>query len=238
MKQDILNILIELDKWRAERKLTTDSQQAGYIRNIMEELGELASAIKVEQNYKTMGTDCFMHPKAFVPAPTQKDFPIRAVQLDRELLLKHYGTEAYIDALCDIMVFTGNLIESKVFDEKLLEKEIKEISTQVKYYLIPSVQTPLSLLLEYPAMVSQKFLDTPGARATLVAEIFFTCKYLANQKGYSFSKSMNEVLKQINSRQGSWNEELKKWVKDTSDEAREKEYQANFNLAKLTDKGE
>lgn len=195
MKQQILDILNELEKWRATRKLSIESQREGYIRNVMEELGELAAAIKTNNEH------------------------------------------GYIDALCDIMVFTGNLVESKVFNEKLTEKEIKEISTQVKYYLIPSVQTPLSLLLEYPAMVSQKFLDTPGARATLVAEIFFTCKYLANQKGYSFSKSMNEVLKQINSRQGSWNEELKKWVKDTSDEAREKEYQANFDLAKLVDKG-
>ena len=233
MKQDILNILIELDKWRAERKLTTDSQQAGYIRNIMEELGELAAAIKVEQNYKTMGTDCFMHPKAFIPATTQKEFPIEAVRLDRELLLKHYGTDAYIDALCDIMVFTGNLFESEDFKAVISEQEILAIKHYVEKNMIPNAIDPLGELLEHIAMFVRKASNISGTKAFLATEIYFICSYLAKEKGYNFNIAMSETLKQINSRQGAWNEALKKWVKDTSDEAREKEYQANFDLAKL-----
>lgn len=233
MKQDILNILVELDKWREVRELTTDSQQAGYIRNIMEELGELASAIKVEQNYKTMGTDYFTHPLAFVPATTQKEFPIDAVQLDRELLLKHYGTDAYIDALCDIMVFSGNLLESKDFETTISERDIAIIKRQLDEDIFPLSIDPTSWLLEYTSMFAQKGFTMPAIKATLVAEIYFICSYLAKEKGYNFDIAMSETLKQINSRTGAWNENLKKWVKDTSDEAREKEYQANFDLAKL-----
>ena len=118
MKQQILSILVELEKWRSVRKLSIESQREGYVRNVMEELGELAAAIKVEQNYKTMSTDYFTHPKAFIPAPMDEKFPIEAVQLDRELLLKHYGTNAYIDALCDIVVFAGNCKED-IPDEDL-----------------------------------------------------------------------------------------------------------------------
>ena len=233
MKQDILNILVELDKWRAERKLTTDSQQAGYIRNIMEELGELAAAIKVEQNYKTIAVSCFTHLKAFVPATTQKEFPIDAVQLDRELLLKHYGTDAYIDALCDIMVFSGNLLESKDFETTISERDIAIIKRQLDEDIFPLSIDPTSWLLEYTSMFAQKGFTMPAIKATLVAEIYFICSYLAKEKGYNFDIAMSETLKQINSRTGAWNENLKKWVKDTSDEAREKEYQANFDLAKL-----
>lgn len=237
MKEDILNILVELDKWRAVRQLTTDSQQAGYIRNIMEELGELASAIKIEQNYKTMGTDYFTHPLAFIPAPTQKEFPIDAVQLDRELLLKHYGTDAYIDALCDIMVFSGNLIDSKTFDETLSEQEILEHHSAVMKYYVTTTNDAMCLLLKYLGMFTQKQTSSIGVAIFLVSEIYGLCKYIAKEKGYDFDIAMSEILKQINSRTGAWNEDLKKWVKDTSDEAREKEYQANFDLAKLADKG-
>ena len=233
MKQDILNILIELDKWRAERKLTTDSQQAGYIRNIMEELGELAAAIKVEQNYKTMGISCFTHPKAFIPATTQKEFPIDAVRIDRELLLKHYGTEAYIDALCDIMVFSGNLLESKNFEANITEREIRDLKYHIEEEIIPLSNDSLNWLLEYTSMFAQKSFTSLNTKAVLVAELYFICNYLAKEKGYNFDLAMLETLKQINSRTGEWNEDLKKWVKDTSDEARGREYQANYDLAKL-----
>ena len=99
MKENILSILVELDKWRAERKLTTDSQRAGYIRNIMEELGELASAIKVEQNWETIEALPYKYPLAFVrneDTPEQLEnahmLPY-ASALDRKLLKKVYGTD-------------------------------------------------------------------------------------------------------------------------------------------------
>lgn len=234
MKQQILDILVELDKWRAERKLTTDSQKAGYIRNIMEELGELANAIKVEQNYKTMGTNYFTHPKAFIPALINKEFPIEAVQLDRELLLKHYGTDAYIDALCDIMVFSGNLLESKDFEAEITEQEIEQIKSQIEEDIIPIMSDPLACLLDYTSIFAQKSFGVPRLKTCLVAEVYIICNYLAKKKGYNFNLAMQEVLKQINSRQGEWNEELKKWAKDTSPEAKSKEYQADFDKCKLS----
>lgn len=233
MKQQILDTLVELDKWRAERKLTTDSQKAGYIRNIMEELGELAAAIKVEQNYKTMSTDYFTHPKAFIPAPIDEKCPIEAVQLDRELLLKHYGTDAYIDALCDIMVFSGNLLEPKDFEAEITEQEIEQIKSQIEKDIIPLMSDPLACLLDYTSLFAQKSFDVPRLKTCLVTEVYAICNYLATKKGYDFNLAMQEVLKQINSRQGVWNDALKKWVKDTSDEAREKEYQADFDKCKL-----
>lgn len=234
MKQQILDILDELAKWRSVRKLSVESQREGYIRNVMEELGELAAAIKVEQNYKTMSTDYFTHPKAFIPAPIHKEFPIEAVQLDRELLLKHYGTDAYIDALCDIMVFSGNLLESKDFEIEITEQEIEQIKNQIEKDIIPIMSDPLGCLLDYTSIFAQKSFDVPRLKTCLVAEVYVICNYLAKEKGYNFNLAMQEVLKQINSRTGAWNEDLKKWVKDTSPEAKSKEYQANFYRCKLS----
>ena len=82
-------------------------------------------------------------------------------------------------------------------------------------------------------MATQKQTSSVGVIVFLISEIYGLCKHIAKEKGYDFDLAMSETLKQINSRTGAWNEDLKKWVKDTSDEAREKEYQANFDLAKL-----
>lgn len=222
MKQQILDILDELAKWRSARKLSVESQREGYIRNVMEELGELAAAIKIEQNYKTMDTDYFTHPKAFIPAPMNKEFPIEAVQLDRELLLKHYGIDAYIDALCDIMVFAGNCVYKEKFDQAYIPWEtLEELG----------IDTSETALLK--GLLGNTY-DMTYDPTIMIASLYSFCRDLAAKKGYDFFKCMQEVLKQINSRTGAWNEDLKKWVKDTSDEAREKEYQADFDKCKLS----
>ena len=219
MKQQILDILVELDKWRATRKLSIESQREGYIRNIMEELGELADAIKVSTNYQTIDGSLlatyYKYPAAY------SDFQSGTQTLDREKLRLIYGEHAYIDALCDIVVFAGNCVVKEKFE---------------KAYI------PWKTVEESFAKRSEKFLleamfintsDMTNSPSTAIAPLYSFCKDLAAKKGYDFYKCMQETLKQINSRQGAWNEALKKWVKDTSDEAREKEYQADFDKCKL-----
>ena len=44
---------------------------------------------------------------------------------------------------------------------------------------------------------------------------------------------MLETIKEISSRTGSYDEATKKWIKDTSDEARAKWYSANYELARI-----
>ena len=46
MKINLKQIYKGLDEWRNERGITAESQKAGYIINIMEELGELAQALR------------------------------------------------------------------------------------------------------------------------------------------------------------------------------------------------
>lgn len=51
--------------------------------------------------------------------------------------------------------------------------------------------------------------------------------------GYHGDKVMNEVIKEISSRVGSYSPETKKWQKDKSPEAQAKWYTANFSNCKL-----
>ena len=82
MKIDLTEIYKGLDEWRAERGITAESQKAGYIINIMEELGELATALR---EYERFSKPSY---------PYQKN--------------KKYAEHGIIDALCDICVFTIN----------------------------------------------------------------------------------------------------------------------------------
>lgn len=179
MKQQILDILVELEKWRAERKLSTESQREGYIRNVMEELGELAEAIKTNSEHE------------------------------------------YIDALCDIVVFAGNCVNKEKFDEAFIPWETMEESF---------VNLHEDTLLKSMFANASEMTHSPNIS---IASLYSFCKDLAAKKGYDFFKCMKEVLKQINSRTGAWNEDLKKWVKDTSPKAKSKEYQADFDKCKL-----
>ena len=44
---------------------------------------------------------------------------------------------------------------------------------------------------------------------------------------------MDETIKEISSRTGAYDENAKKWVKDESDEAKAKWYQADYELARI-----
>ena len=81
MKIDLTEIYKGLAEWRAERKITAESQKDGYLVNIMEELGELASALRDYEKFSATEQDTAKKQKA--------EYEI-------------------IDALCDISVFTIN----------------------------------------------------------------------------------------------------------------------------------
>lgn len=82
MEIDLTEIYKGLDKWRAERGITAESQKDGYIINIMEEFGELAAALR---DYERFSKPSYPYPKN-----------------------KKYAEHGIIDALCDIAIFTIN----------------------------------------------------------------------------------------------------------------------------------
>ena len=82
MKIDLTEIYKGLKAWRHERGITAESQKEGYIVNVMEELGELATALR---EYERFSKPSYPYSKN-----------------------KKYAEHGIIDALCDICVFTIN----------------------------------------------------------------------------------------------------------------------------------
>ena len=93
MTINLEKIYAGLKAWRHERGITAESQKEGYLVNIMEELGELATALR---EYERFSKPSYPYPKN-----------------------KKYAEHGIIDALCDISVFTINVGADINCNEKL-----------------------------------------------------------------------------------------------------------------------
>lgn len=111
MKINLNEIYKGLDEWRNERKLTAESQRQGYIRNVMEELGELAAGLR---NYDSWS----------------KCDDLRFCQIHKEM-----AEREIVDALCDIAIFTINAGEHIPCEFKRTEMEWKKSSLNADYIL-------------------------------------------------------------------------------------------------------
>ena len=100
MKTNLNQIYKSLDEWRAERKITAESQKEGYIINVMEEFGELAAALR---DYERFSKPSYPYPKN-----------------------KKYAEHGIIDALCDIAVFTINAGANISSPVKCIEIELEK----------------------------------------------------------------------------------------------------------------
>ena len=93
MTINLNEIYAQLKAWRNERGITAESQKEGYIVNVMEEFGELATALR---EYERFSKPSYPYPKN-----------------------KKYAEHGIIDALCDISVFTINVGADINCNEKL-----------------------------------------------------------------------------------------------------------------------
>ena len=196
MTINLEQIYAGLKAWRNERGITAESQKAGYLVNVMEELGELAAALR---EYERFSKPSYPYPKN-----------------------KKYAEHGIIDALCDISVFTINAGADINCNEKL---ESINTTTQTT-----RCNSSLGFLLSECGN-----FDYYGKLSSYVCfnQILLSCAKLCEQYGFNFEIAMLETIKEISSRTGAYDENAKKWVKDESDEARAKWYQANYELARI-----
>lgn len=116
MKIDLTEIYKGLAEWRAERGITAESQKEGYLRNVMEELGELAGGLR---NYNSWS----------------KCDDLRFCQIHKEM-----AEHDIIDALCDISVFTINAGADIPCEVKRTKIELKKSSLDADYILKQMVE--------------------------------------------------------------------------------------------------
>lgn len=201
MKIKLNEIYSKLEAWRAERKITAESQREGYLRNIMEELGELAVGLR---DYDSWSKCC----------------DLRFCQIHKEM-----AEREIVDALCDIAVLTINAGEHIPCEFKRTEIELKKSSLNADYILKQLVEK--CALFSYFEWVEPSTFNI----------ILINCAYLCEHYGYNFEVAMLETIKEISSRTGSYDENAKKWIKDTSDEAQAKWYKADYEKARLYNLG-
>ena len=182
MTINLEKIYAGLKAWRHERGITAESQKEGYLVNIMEELGELATALR---EYERFSKPSYPYPKN-----------------------KKYAEHGIIDALCDIAVFTINAGAD-------IRDEYKPLSIDTT-----NTFSDFNCLLLYTSTFDFK-------------KILLNCAVLCEHYGYNFELAMLETIKEISSRTGAYDEKAKKWIKDTSDEARAKWYQGDYEKARI-----
>ena len=194
MKINLKQIYKGLDEWRAERGITAESQKAGYLVNVMEEFGELASALRDYEKFSATEQDTAKKQKA--------EYEI-------------------IDALCDISVFTINAWADIPCELKRTEIELRKSSLDADYILKQMVEK------------CARFSYFEWGEASAFNIILINCAYLCEHYGFNFEIAMLETIKEISSRTGAYDENAKKWVKDESDEAKAKWYQADYEKARI-----
>lgn len=123
--------------------------------------------------------------------------------------------EEKIDALCDMAVFVINCWDLTMADIEYIELRLSKLITQSK--------APLKLL---------KTTNIVKNKKTSIDQLAYLFTEMHNM-GYDPYVSMDETIREIRSRTGSYNEEKKKWIKDTSPEAQSKWYKADYKSARL-----
>ena len=194
MKINLNEIYAQLKAWRNERGITAESQKEGYIVNVMEELGELATALR---EYERFSKPSYPYPKN-----------------------KKYAEHGIIDALCDISVFTINAGA--------------DIPCEVKPLIIEP-KREFSIASIFVAIADFVRADNNGTPFNYYdfALILKYCASVCEQYGYNFEIAMLETIKEISSRTGTYDENAKKWVKDESNEAKSRWYQADYEKARI-----
>lgn len=193
MEINLTKIYKGLAEWRTKRGITAKSQKAGYLVNVMEEFGELSTALRLLEKSKSVNDS-------------------------HELkCAEHF----IIDALCDISVFTINAGADIPYSKK-----DTAINTRKTSFNIANLCNLINDCVKFTS-------DHDYKDGVYYNSILVNCAKLCEHYGFNFEIAMLETIKEISSRTGAYDKKAKKWVKDTSDEARAKWYKADYELARI-----
>lgn len=143
---------------------------------------------------------------------------LRGLELENIRKTAEYGV---IDTLCYIAFLTINAGADIPCEVKRTKIELKKSSLDADYILKQMVEK------------CARFSYFEWGEASAFNIILVNCAYLCEHYGFDFQTAMDETIKEISSRTGSYDEKAKKWLKDESDEAKAKWYQANYELARI-----
>lgn len=135
--------------------------------------------------------------------------------------------EGQIDAYCDMLVFLLNAypftfsLSQPTIDSNL--KIFKDTNSLNKYKFLRDILS----YIEYLVNVD----DIPNAYSLVNSiSLLTTAIYSLN---YNPLDCLQETIKEISSRTGTWDNSIQKFIKDTSPEAKSNWYQANYSSCQL-----
>lgn len=130
-----------------------------------------------------------------------------------------------IDALCDIYVFCMNSLGCDM--KRAREKTIIIMDSKNKFLLLNFINDNLE-----GTKKEDNYFDEIGLNESLYT--FMQCSEIeAIELGYNFYQCMLETIKEISSRTGYYDDNIHKFVKDTSPKAKAKWYKANYSKCKI-----
>lgn len=148
-------------------------------------------------------------------------------ELERALLANDIA--GVVDAYCDMLIFLLNAhdirdwFKNHIKDGKTIEIPCMPIKTSVLNGIKSTTHNEIRCVCVEPVKNMNKEVFT------FVYHIF-SVLYMY---GYDPISCMEEVIKHISSRKGSWDESIKKFVKDTSEEAKSQWYEVDFEKCKI-----
>lgn len=124
-----------------------------------------------------------------------------------------------IDALCDMCVFAINCCDLKDAREYFEKEEEKPVMD--KFLFIRAFDFIQTMKMDTQSLTKFLYL--------FIKEIESEMSVM----GYNFYQCMLETIKEISSRIGHYDENIHKFVKDKSEEAKSKWYKANYEKCKI-----
>ncbi len=219
MKINLTEIYAGLKAYRHERVLTAENQKAGYIVNVMEELGELAEALRDFEKIKN-GEQVV---KKYIASEWNENNAKYALIKYKKVTLAD-AEHSIIDALCDISVYTINAGADIPCEYKLTDFDLKDFDCFC---------VEIGLLIANCGTLSTGLKDNGTWYYKYFGDVLIDCAKLCEKYGFNFEVAMLETIREISSRTGKYDENAKKWGKDESDEAKAKWYKADFEKARI-----
>lgn len=202
-----LTIRESLKVWRMERNLTPLKSEPGLIGNLLEEITEIARARTLEDVVDGI-LDYLVYLVNVLPE----------LELDQKIPEKDLATILHTDNLDFALTVKDTMLtsETDIPGKYKLVKFLSEFAHSVALYLNNRKDTTKTL--------GEYYLDTFNHN---ILFLYGVIKVL----GYDYEKCIQECLKAIHTRKGSWDDNLQKFVKDPNQTDVYKPNYKQFQLA-------
>lgn len=140
--------------------------------------------------------------------------------------LKEYIESDYygkVDSLCDTVVFCATELPKLGFSKEAMSEKYDDVVIK----RITDYKTHEEVMIDFLGDI----VDTEFTESKFDAIVGY-CFSKLNYMGIDFEIAMEETFKEIDSRRGAWNDEVKKWKKFTDDEHKALWYSADYSKAK------